>query len=503
MHARSSYLAGRKIGGYGRMSKKKRDGRAVSVVDAWDEQSGGLDRQTEDISSMVVAGGGDPDSITWYIEDNTSAFKKKKVKRVDANGNEYDAYRVIRPVWHTALHALRTGQIDCLVVWDLDRLARDLRDLEDGIEVVEHFPGTTILSATASSIDLTTDAGRAWARVMVTMNNKQSADTARRVKREHASAAQAGIPRGGTRPFGYEDDKSTIRPDEAALIREAAELLLGGSSLSAICRDWEDRGVVTSRGNPWNNATLRLMLLNPRLAGWRARRGEIVTSEDGKPVRGLWEPVLDQETFDRLSHMLTSRDTVKNRTGVRKYMLSGILRCGVCNTGMTGNYRSSLDTFQYKCNAASKRQTGHSLSVSGPPVDAIVSAQVGLRVVGQEVATGGDLHFDGDARLKELDQMIEEAMAELRANPSMSRVIYAHVGALEAERLQMQERRSLWLASTLGPPSADVTADEWLSFDVEEKRAHVLKHLEAIVVSPATRPARMFDPERLVFVWRQ
>lgn len=494
-------LRGKKVGGYVRMSKKKRSGMSQ---DDWDLLAGpgGLDRQREDIISMVSARGGDTESVVWFIEEK-SAYKKRRVKRTDINGNEYDAWRVIRPVWHEGLQALRTGDIDVLIPWDLDRLARDQRDLEDGIEVVQYHSPAMILSATASSLDLTTDAGQAWARVLVTMNNKQSADTARRVKREHQSAAEAGVARGGSRPFGYKADRVTVDPHEAELIRQAAKDLLNGRSIATICREWTEQGVETPKGGSWRNASFHRMLLNPRLAGWRARKDRSIVQKDGKPVRGQWEPVLDQETFDRLERLLIGRDTARQRNGVRKYMLSGILRCGICNSSMTGNYRKDTGTHTYKCNAANVGKTGHSVTAAGPAVDALVSAQVGLRVVGQKAGTVVEEEFEGDARIAELDAMIEEAMAELRTNPKMSRVIYAHVEALEAERLETTESRSLWLAATLGPASADVTADEWLEMDVEEKRSHVLKHLDAIVVSPATRRSRTFDPERIVYVWKQ
>lgn len=480
-------MAGLSVGGYGRMSE---------------DEEGGIERQSEDITDIVVKGGGDPASVAWYLEPGASAFKKKRVTRTDANGNEYIAYRVIRPVWHEALHALRTGIVKVLVVWDLDRLARDPRDLEDAIEVVQYY-GATILSATASQIDLTTDAGIAWARMLVTMNAKQSADTARRVKREHAAAAEKGVPRGGGRPFGYDDDRVTIREDEAELIRSAADRLIGGASLNTIVREWTEAGVVTPKGNDWRNTSLRTMLINPRLAGWRATKDRnIVIDRHGEKVRGIWEPILDQETFDRLEHLLTSRDTVKNRTGVRKYMLSGILRCGICNAGMNGNYRRDTGTHTYQCGSQAKGVTGHSVTATGPAVDKIVSAQVGLRVVGRKAEVPSDQPFPGQARIDELDAMIADAMAELRANPKLSRVIYAHVAELETERTEMQESRSQWVANSLGPASASVTAEEWKGLTLEERRAHVLRELEAVVIAPARRRSRTFDPERLVYVWK-
>src|SRR4051794_10608359 len=97
----------------------------------------GVTRQAADTREVVEARGATLG--VEQVENDTSAFKKRKVQVTDASGYSYAGYRVIRPVWHAALQRLREGKADGLVVYDLDRLARDPRDLEDAIEVVEHY----------------------------------------------------------------------------------------------------------------------------------------------------------------------------------------------------------------------------------------------------------------------------------------------------------------------------------------------------------------------------
>jgi DNA invertase Pin-like site-specific DNA recombinase len=84
---------------------------------------------------------------------------------------------VVRPVFGAALEDLKRGRtpdgqwLDGLVVYDIDRLTRDNRHLEDCIEVVEHF-GRPILDITGT-LDLLTDNGRTVARIVVATYNKQ------------------------------------------------------------------------------------------------------------------------------------------------------------------------------------------------------------------------------------------------------------------------------------------------------------------------------------------
>lgn len=54
---------------------------------------------------------------------------------------------------------------------------------------------------------------------------------------------------------------------EAAAVREAAQRILKGSSLSAIVLDFNERGVLTTQGVKWRPGTLPKVLRAGRLAG--------------------------------------------------------------------------------------------------------------------------------------------------------------------------------------------------------------------------------------------
>ncbi|WP_406327683.1 hypothetical protein [Streptomyces sp. NBC_00203] len=91
-----------------------------------------------------------------------------------------------------------------------------------------------------------TDNGRAMAGVVVAMANKQSADTARRARRNHKARRDRGIPVGGTRPLGWQGDKRILDPTEAKHIRDAVKRLIEGASWHAVVADWNRKGITTS-----------------------------------------------------------------------------------------------------------------------------------------------------------------------------------------------------------------------------------------------------------------
>ena len=107
---------------------------------------------------------------------------------------------MIRPKWERALPLSRTGEADTLVV-NLDRLTREPRDLEDAIELVEHY--RALVLDISGALDLSTDHGIFLAQMMVAHANLSSRDTSRRIRRAKRADAEAGQPHPGFRAFGY------------------------------------------------------------------------------------------------------------------------------------------------------------------------------------------------------------------------------------------------------------------------------------------------------------
>src|SRR5664280_557281 len=97
--------------------------------------------------------------------------------------------------------------------------------------------------------DSANDDGRFMARILGAVARKESDDKSRRIKRKALELAQAGkIGGGGTRPYGYEADRKTIRADEAEVIRECSRRLLAGESLRSVCASLIDRRIPTVSG---------------------------------------------------------------------------------------------------------------------------------------------------------------------------------------------------------------------------------------------------------------
>ena len=212
--------------------------------------------------------------------------------------------------------------IDAVVVWHTDRLHRSPRELEDFVTLIE-VTGAKVVSVTGGDYDLDTSDGRFKARIMGSVAVKESEDKSRRLRRMHAEKITKGEPNGGGRPYGYQRDRMTPEPAEAAVVVEVVERIAAGQTLTAIAKDLNVRGVPTARGARWTIANVRRMALNPRYIGRRVHEGR-----DAGPA--VYPGLVDEATWRRANALLRDPARPQRRTA-RRYLLGGALTiCGNC-----------------------------------------------------------------------------------------------------------------------------------------------------------------------------
>ena len=273
----------------------------------------------------------------------------------------------------------RAGRIKVVIVWDLDRLTRSPREIEDWIDLCEQH-GVRLVTMDGEC-DTRTENGRLFLRIKAAVARHEVEHKAARQKAAHAQKAARGLPAGGRRPFGYcqhgprgivcpdlvacPGPMLSIVPDEADAIRRAAETVITGGKggLWKATLDLNAAGLSTTAGGVWHHTELRETLLNPRYAGRRMHNGV-----DAGP--GKWPPILDEVTATAVRAVL--QDPGRRRSGrPASYLLSSIARCGACGDVIHGSPTPKYPV--YSC--ASRRH----VSVRMSWVDARVVGAVAWR----------------------------------------------------------------------------------------------------------------------------
>lgn len=285
----------------------------------------GVDRQREDCVRLCEAKG-----WGWaeYMDNDTSATSRKP-----------------RPSYERMLTDIRNGAIGAVVVWDLDRLYRKPRELEDLIDLAE--VGCVALATVTGDVDLSTDNGRTYARIKAATARGETERKVARMERRFRQDAERGVAHGRARAFGYTPDEE-LDPVKSKAVKKAYFDVLAGRAINTIAKEWNEKGFTSARGHAWTQTGVRAVLLNPRNAGLRAHRGEIVG-------QAVWPAIVDRDTFDGVTALLTSPSRNFGGGG-RKYLLSGLAVCGKCENTLGSEIQKGQPRYKCKhCHGVARR----------------------------------------------------------------------------------------------------------------------------------------------------
>lgn len=410
----------------------------------------------------------------------------------------------VRPDFERLVTDVDTREVDVVVCWKLDRLCRSHGDFQRLWEVCERR-GARLVSL-HEMFDSSTPAGEFTIRMMVGMAMMESQNISLRVARARLEAARHGLPvMGGARPYGYADDKVTIVPREARVLRLAAGRVVQGRTLRSIARKLNRLGLHPVNGGRWNAANLRKLLLNPRYIGVMVYKGE----ELGKAT---WPPILDVATFEQVRTLLSNPGRRTNLGRPPTYLLvGGLARCFVHDMPLQSRTRS--DGRRYACNGGDREGGRVHLTIAAEPLERLVTERVLDRLDGPSLARFlHDRATEGDRELADGLVADEKALRELHRARFVTREVdhgaYLDVKAeleqrVASARAKLSRRaQTAILAGVSSEPGA--LRRTWAKWTLEQRR-QVLRVVipDGAVVKPATRLGRRFDPDRVdVPIWR-
>jgi site-specific DNA recombinase len=427
---------------------------------------------------------------------------------------DFSAYTgVDRPGYEELMADLEAGVVDGVLVWRLDRLTRNFDDLQRLWKLI-NGRGVTLL-AVRDSIDTNTASGVLILRNLVAIAEYESASISDRTRSAKAASARTGQPnKGGMRAFGYTPDKLQLVPEEAAAIKEAAERLLAGQSLRSIADDFNRRGIRTPRGKTWLPGTLATVLVNPRIAGLRAYKGDIVAD-------AAWPAIITREQHEKLVALRkdpTRRWVPRGRPA--RHLLAGMVECARCSESAEKNgeranrmvNRPEDGRDYYLCRKPPLGR-GCGALVSGRQLDALVVECVFAALDSEEFtqALKGPRPADAEVarQLEQDEDQLRWLGREIGSDPLRRPAFLAAIAEVEMRLRQnrarlAREQRSRALAVL--PEDLDQLRHLWEDvWTLDRKRALLDTLIETVIVRPSTLGSKTgcrFDRSRARIVWR-
>ncbi len=361
-----------------------------------------------------------------------------------------------RPAYQQMLGDAETRQFDVIVSEALDRLGRRLSDVARLYDRLE-FQGILLHAVNIGQVT-TMHVG-----LLGTMAQLYLSDLRDKTRRGQLGRALAGKIPGG-RAYGYqlvdgERGERAVDQAEATVIRRIFQEFAAGKSPRAIAKALNADGIPGPNGRQWRDTTIRGQadrgtgILNNSIYVGRLewnRCSYIKDPKTGKRVarpnpRELWEIVevpalriIDDGLWDATKQRQSEasfqmrRDgggNALNRVHRRKFLLSGLLKCGHCGGGFT-----IVAQNRYGC--ATRRSKGtcdNSATVARQEIEARVLAGLKETLMAPELVREFTRAFQEEANRVALEREQKFSANELQLK-SIERKIAGIVAAIEQGR---------------------------------------------------------------------
>ena len=280
-----------------------------------------------------------------------------------------------RPALRKLLLDCERGKIDVIVVYKIDRLSRSLCDFAELSKSFEKW-NVAFVSVT-QEINTQTSAGRMMLNILMTFAQFEREMIATRIKDKMSATRKKGKWVGGVRPFGYIacDKRLIVDENEAPTVQRIFNRYLEIQSPKQIAYELNQDGIKTSNGKEWNRAHIYRILNNHTYVG--------KVFYEGHAYPGEHEAIIDDKTWELAQSFLkaNTQAAVPWRHKASNAALSGVIRCGHCNSAMgpARSKRWGRVYHYYHCLRDSKRD------VSICPVKQIPAGEI-EELVYQEVA---------------------------------------------------------------------------------------------------------------------
>jgi site-specific DNA recombinase len=272
---------------------------------------------------------------------------------------------------NAALDYLSTVGFDVVVVYALDRLARDPY-IRRTIEIEFEKYGAKVEYVLGNYED--SPEGEVRKDLDAIFAKWENAKRVERCNRGKRRKAEAGLFVGGRAPYGYGIDKDAlgglaVHEGEAETVRLIFELYAReGKSMREICRILTESEATSHSGNNrWAHSSIGRILYNTIYVGrgyynkHMRNGGSLEERKTDEWIEFKTTPIVDRDVFAEAQERRARNKRLMRRRPSRFYLLSGMIFCGTCGrpyvsqTQLAGKQRRKNEAQAYR----HRKRAGH------------------------------------------------------------------------------------------------------------------------------------------------
>jgi len=355
----------------------------------------------------------------------------------------YSGGTLDRPAIKKLRKDVDNGLIDCVVIFKLDRLSRNIVDTVN--LVLEEWDDTAYIKSVTEPFDTSQQIGRQILTMLAGFAEWERYNIKLRTFEGKIETVEKGFSPGIKPPFGFRIGEKTgtfeIVEQEANIVKRIFREYRNGKGTSLICTELNNEGIQFGVGKKWNSNTIAYMLSNQlyigRLIYGKLQNNPKRLKKDGEPyrkrrdvedimVKDLTEevitPIITVEEFNLIQKIRKSRNVfMEHKTSGRiftsPHLLSGLLRCKQCNYGLIARGKQKGDNHSYYvCRGNKQKGTGFCNAgyIRQDKLDKLVSKRCADRYLSEEMSLIDDFLEQNKIRLSELNTSLIEVDTSLK-----------------------------------------------------------------------------------------
>lgn len=321
-----------------------------------------------------------------------------------------------RPHLNRLICDIRAEKVQTLVVYQLDRLSRSVRDFAEIYDLLEKHK-VSFLSV-KENLDTSSPIGRAMTMIIMVFAQMEREQIAERVTDHLQELAKQGYWVSGNPPIGYKREKvqidgkkhTIIVPDSADYVRNIyRDFLQNNYSLQTMETAYKREGIKTHTGSFFSTAQLHKILTCPYYVeataevydyfankgcimldsrdSWNGSQGVMIygrTTEKNKKhevqpstrwmvCKGKHEAIISAETYLDAQKQL-QKNVFQRQSKFPPPLLKGVLRCKFCGCLMQvsrKHYGQNMSSYYY-CITRSRKGTCNMSQINCQKLDSLV-----------------------------------------------------------------------------------------------------------------------------------
>lgn len=375
----------------------------------------------------------------------------------------YSGGTLERPALKRLRELIQAGEVQCVVVFKLDRLSRSVVDTVN--LVLKEWEGKCYIKSTREPIDTTHPAGKMFFYMLAGYAEFERSLIKERTLGGKYRRASEGRNAGFSYPYGYRrgadgkheldgwDEANRCFTGKAAVVRRIFTEYLSGLGCPKIVDGLRADGIPTPSGKgTWRLSTVYGILNNPVYTGTyiygKRKKGDrrFATMDPKWKIEDAFAPIVTREEFEQVQALMQRRRAENPRALASDFLLTGIARCARCGAALSGT-RNGTGRRYYLCANYANRLCRTGVIDADRLEQAVVARVTALlapdsltlqaalieREIRQTVAEKEHTVCALQARISGLEQQLQKAEVEWRQGELSARLYSRLAEKLEGE----------------------------------------------------------------------